>query len=110
MSDHVKRPDDDALGGVTHETFSPCVGDMFQVVFDEGVTYPLVLERAIVKAQRANDIHRRAPFSLFFTGPGPHVLQQGSYRMQHVKLGELNIFIVPVAETDGGFRYQAAFS
>ena len=59
----------------------------------------------------------RAPFSVTFHGPLQPVLPQGSYRVQHEKLGALELFIVPVGpdEPDDpgqpptAMRYEAVF-
>ena len=49
-------------------------------------------------------------FALYFLGPGDFYLPQSTYRMEHDALGQLDIFIVPVAKDDKGFRYEAIFS
>ena len=49
-------------------------------------------------------------FSLLFRGPlAPHCAQ-GIYSLQHDKLGELSLFLVPVGADGEGMRYQAVFS
>ena len=52
----------------------------------------------------------RAPFSLLFRNTAPIVFPQQMYPMRHDKLGELGIFIVPIAQERGGFLYQAIFN
>lgn len=54
-----------------------------------------------------SDVER---FSLFFYGPGNFFLPQSMYRLAHEQLGELDIFLVPVAQEPRGFRYEAVFS
>jgi hypothetical protein len=50
-------------------------------------------------------------FSLFFHGPGDHVLPQNTYALRHEALGSLAIFIVPiVGSTPERILYQACFS
>lgn len=47
-------------------------------------------------------------FSIFLKGPGP--LPQGTYALEHERLGSHDIFIVPVGREPDGFRYEAVFS
>ena len=49
-------------------------------------------------------------FSLFFYGPGDAPLPQRIYRLAHERMGEMEIFLVPVAHEPRGFRYEAVFS
>jgi hypothetical protein len=59
-------------------------------------------------------------FSVFFSGPGPLVLPQRTYRLRHDELGELELFLVPIGveavPAEGGqvpgtvVRYQAVFN
>jgi hypothetical protein len=52
----------------------------------------------------------REPFSIEFqTSPGVS-LPQGTYRFDHSTLGELSLFVVPVAASDEGLRLQAVFT
>lgn len=54
---------------------------------------------------------RRDPFSLIFRGPHSPFLVQKMYPMQHEKMGALHaIFIVPVAQDEDGYYYEAVFS
>jgi hypothetical protein len=54
-----------------------------------------------------SDVER---FSLFFYGPGDFYLPQSMYRLAHERLGEHEIFLVPVAQDPRGYRYEAVFS
>jgi hypothetical protein len=54
-----------------------------------------------------SDVER---FSLFFYGPSDFYLPQSTYRLAHERLGEHEIFLVPVAQEPRGYRYEAVFS
>ncbi|MDE2463520.1 MAG: hypothetical protein KGO02_07400 [Alphaproteobacteria bacterium] len=95
---------------LTAATFSPFAGGVFVAHFGADGTYPLVLVEVVERASLGMPETLRAPFSLFFTGQGPHYLLQGTYRLSHDRLGDLDVFIVPVGRTDDGFRYQAVFN
>jgi hypothetical protein len=49
-------------------------------------------------------------FSLEFTGPESPWLRQGTYKLHHAKMGEPEIFLVPLGPREGKMRYQAIFS
>lgn len=49
-------------------------------------------------------------FTLYFNGPGDSYLQQMMYHIQHEQMGEMDIFLVPIARNEQGFRYEAVFS
>jgi len=48
----------------------------------------------------------RAPFSLVFQGGPDQTLPQAIYRVEHSRLGALDIFLVPIASG----RYEAVFT
>ncbi len=49
-------------------------------------------------------------FSLIFRGPQSPFVPQGSYRVNHQKLGELTIFLVPIGVDGAGLQYEAVFN
>jgi hypothetical protein len=49
-------------------------------------------------------------FSAFFVGPEQPLLPQLTYTVNHEQMGEFELFLVPVARIDGGFRYEAVFN
>ncbi|MCD9187395.1 MAG: hypothetical protein LUM44_13250 [Pyrinomonadaceae bacterium] len=49
-------------------------------------------------------------FSLFFTSPKDYFLPQQIYRLAHTELGEGEIFIVPIEESENGYLYQSVFN
>lgn len=49
-------------------------------------------------------------FSAFFHGAGNFFLPQRIYKLEHEQLGENEIFLVPIGQVDGGFRYEAVYS
>ena len=54
-----------------------------------------------------NDVER---FSVFFYGPVSCFLPQRMYRLAHERMGEHDIFLVPIAQEPRGYRYEAVFS
>jgi hypothetical protein len=49
-------------------------------------------------------------FSLIFLGVPSPWLPQGSYRLVHQRIGECELFLVPIGPDAAGMRYQAVFS
>ena len=49
-------------------------------------------------------------FSVIFSGPVSPWLQQGTYSLQHTKMGEVSLFLVPLGPRDGRMLYEAVFS
>ena len=103
------------LDQLTHETFEPLIGQKFRVTLPDSN----VIEMELVdveelptgtRRRRHTPEFKRKPFSLFFKGA--ERLGQSMYPMQHEVLGEepQSIFIVPVAEVEGGYEYEAIFT
>lgn len=92
-------------------TFEPLVGDAVRVCPGDGE--PLSMEIARVQGLGGESGDRRQPFSLLFRGPAEPVLPQAIYRIEHPRLGELDLFLVPIGpEPDGDARilYEAIFN
>jgi hypothetical protein len=92
------------------ELFQPHVGTAFSVRQEPGQIpnpqFTLRLNEVTTPAARPG----QQAFSLFFTGDASFTLQQGTYFLQHDTLEEQPMFLVPIARTTEGFRYQACFN
>ena len=91
------------------DSFSSCLQQAFRLRVDDSQSLDLIL----VKAEQhdgQNEDHRAERFSLLFQGPPGIVLPQRMYRLNHERLGEFDLFIVPVEADDEGVRYEAVFS
>jgi hypothetical protein len=49
-------------------------------------------------------------FSLFLQGPPEAFLPQNTYTLEHESMGTHELFMVPVARNDLGFRYEIVFN
>ena len=94
----------------TIDTFSGRVGETFRVVVDD--THELRTELVEAHTWGTDDDQRRqrVPFTLVFRGPGPVVLPQQTYTVQHEEMGEMEIFLVPIGSDAKGVRYEAVFA
>lgn len=88
------------FAGCVNETFSASLSDM-------DVPFVLVEARPLENAP-ANAA--RMPFSLLFRNGSAFLFPQQTYRMRHPRVGEVGIFLVPVAQEREGFLYQAVFN
>ncbi len=94
----------------TAEDFRQHLGTKFGVRVE--TQRRLELELAEVKDYRpqSNEPGGMERFSLFFYGPGDVMLNQGTFTLDHPAMGELVIFMVPVARDPRGFRYEVVFN
>lgn len=90
----------DQFAGCIHETFS---ADL------QGMQIAFVLVEALPLPNAGPD-GQRAPFSLVFHNDSALLFPQQTYRMQHPRLGGVDISLVPVAQDKSGFLYQAVFN
>jgi len=93
------------------EDFADKVGEVFVISEQDVPAIPLTLTEAqpLSPAVAPRGV-RRPPFSLIFLARDPRVLPQRIYRMEHNGLGDLSIFVVPVAKNADGVTYQATFN
>jgi hypothetical protein len=82
------------------------VGTTFEVVSEQVNGWPLVLKDIVTQATSDN----LETFSLFFNGPIEFCLPQGIHKLKHLRLGELDLFLVPVGKDKDGYQYEAVFN
>jgi hypothetical protein len=91
---------------MTVDTFEGRVGDGFRLASDDET-----LDVTLAECERlGGSALEREPFSLVFLGPRAPVLPQRVYRLEHDELGELELFLVPIAQEADGTRYEAIFT
>lgn len=92
---------------LTLEHFSSHVNETFPAALNEGeVSFVLVEARGLPPSPHA----ARPPFSLLFRNTASFLFPQQTYQMRHPRLGDIGIFLVPVAREREGFLYQAVFN
>lgn len=97
---------------LTHELFARRIGEQFALV-TETETLHLVLAETWVSREGGGlgpEGQNRQQFSLIFDGPRGAGVPQGTYRLAHDELGDLELFLVPVGVHEGHLRYEAAFA
>ncbi len=95
---------------LTLEHFAGCVNETFSAALnDMEVPFVLVEARPLPPSPQARN-PMRAPFSLLFRNTSPFLFPQQTYSMRHPRVGDVGIFLVPVAQEREGFLYQAVFN
>ena len=81
---------------LTEREFSQHVGTKFHLKADER---EIELELIEVKGYVNQEIEQGGMerFSVFFAGPGDPFLPQKLYSLEHERMGEFELFLVPVA-------------
>jgi hypothetical protein len=94
---------------LTEGDFAKHVGSKFLVNLDQQA---LELELVEVKSYLSSPTDQAGMerFSLFFRGPREIQLPQRSHVLNHESMGATEIFLVPIAVDDQGFRYEAVFN
>ena len=89
-----------------NELFSKHVNTIFTMCLEAGGRFDLEL--------RSCDVHVANPghenFSLEFLGPLDAPLVQGIYRLANEQMGDMDIFLVPIARESAGTVYEAVFN
>ena len=92
------------------ETFSHHVNTKFLVNLDSDKRVELQLVEVAVRKSEPNEQKGMERFSTFFYGPLNFVLPQQTYDLSHPQLGELQIFLVAIAQDERGTKYEAVFN
>lgn len=98
------------LEELTEEAFSAQLNTTFQVEALPAQTVEIKLVEVLGASNGMPTVDGQERFGLYFTGPGDSFLQQQTYLMRHEQLGDLEIFLVPIAREADGFRYEAIFN
>ncbi len=91
---------------LTKEAFTENLNTKFRIPFDSS----RAAELELIEVVEARSTSRQQQFSVFFRGPLEYRLPQATYHMEHEKMGEIDLFIVPVGREPEGFRYEAVFN
>ena len=94
---------------LTEKEFSQHVGTKFRLKTEPR---EIELELIEVKGYVSQEIEQGGMerFSVFFVGPGDSFLPQQTYGVEHERMGEFEIFLVPTSGDDERFRYEAVFN
>lgn len=96
------------LAKVTRQDFSACLDQDFEIVFSDGTLSAKLVEAKQWGSDQPANV--RQPFTLTFRGAGNVRLPQGTYKMRNAQLGEMEIFIVPIAGDANSSTFEAVFN
>lgn len=97
---------DGARALMTKAMFAPHLRTTFNVLMPRGQK----LRVELVELSDCGQADRRASeecFALTFRAPAHRALGQNTYRLEHAKLGEFDLFIAPVRGDKHGQAYEA---
>ncbi|MEO6920600.1 MAG: hypothetical protein ABI171_16585 [Collimonas sp.] len=93
---------------LTLDYFAARLNETFISETDGNAAFILVEAKPMVAATLEGML--RAPFSLLFRNCSPIMFNQKIFNMKHESIGQVGIFLVPVARDREGFLYQAVFN
>lgn len=96
----------DMLESWTHPAFLGQINTSFVLEHASLGTIPLEL----VSVSDLRETPRQRMFSILFRGPLETPFNQGTFPLNHEKLGHASLFLVPVARESDGMRYAATFN
>ena len=99
------------LDALAAKDFESHLNTEFRLTLDDQTTVPLELIR--VEGVRGDTVaeSKREPFSIILRSADNAAYEQQICRLEHERLGELHLFLVPIGPSrDGGMCYEAVFS
>ena len=97
------------LQDLTLATFTPLIGETFEIDAGGGTTVPLTLIEARPTAAEGDTRRLREPFALLFRGPRAPVYAQQIIPLRNASLGAMELFLVPLQPDAEGSLYEAVF-
>ena len=97
------------LDTIASDDFKPLLNDEFETSF-EGESVSLKLSSVDVMDESHSLPGARLAFSMIFLGPLEPFLPQGTYELNHAKLGALGLFMVPLGPDENKHRYEVIFN
>lgn len=88
-------------------TFETYLNTPFQILDRDS---PTTIEVYLVEVTERRSTADCEQFSILFLGPDQPVLSQGTYAVEHDRLGTLELFLVPMATAQRSTSYEAVFS
>ena len=96
------------LATVTREQFAACLDQDFEIVFSDGTLPVKLIEAKQWGPDQPANV--RQPFTLTFRLARSVRFPQGTYKMRHAQLGEMEIFLVQLAADADSSTLEAVFN
>jgi hypothetical protein len=91
---------------LTYEAFAQSLNTNFQVQLDAVSCVDLQL----VEVSELKRSSRQEEFAIVFLGSNASFLGQGMRRFGHDRMGQFDLFIVPIRQDNRGYYYEAVFN
>ncbi|MEE9411954.1 MAG: hypothetical protein V3V22_02755 [Methylococcales bacterium] len=90
------------------ENWSPCLNQSLSATSEDGdiVTLELLENNSLGEKPEAG----QEAYSLIFRGPLQDFPQQGIMTLQHLAIGTVDVFMVPIGSDQHGMCYEAIFN
>jgi hypothetical protein len=88
------------------EDFSKQLNTKFKVYYSD----EKVFEAELVEVLELRNDDLLRTFSIVFLLPAEFGTEQRIFKIEHPEMGVLELFIVPVRQTESGIRYEAIFN
>ena len=93
---------------LTLNHFASCLNETFSAALNDGEVEFVLVEVRPIETKVPNLM--RVPFSLLFRNTASLLFPQQIYQMRNPRLGQVGIFLVPIARERDAFLYQAVFN
>jgi hypothetical protein len=94
------------IENLTKEMFRESLNTKFRIKAEtEGF-----IELEMIELTESISTPKHEQFALLFRGPQNPYLPQMIYHLEHEKLGEFEMFLVPVGRDQSGFQYEAVIN
>ena len=90
----------------TRDDFAGCLHSMFRVMDDPRIE----LDLELVQVSELQVTSSSQVFSILFQGPDGWFMPQHIYLLRHERLGDHEVFLVPVGKEGGSVLYEAVFN
>lgn len=95
---------------LTEKEFSQHLNTKYRVNLEPAGQVELELVEVKGYLSRANEQGGMERFSAYFAGPAESFLPQGTYAMEHDRMGQFDIFLVPIVSEESDVHYEAVFN
>lgn len=91
---------------LTADAFASHVNSRFRLIAGP----ESVMEVELIEFTAGSKSARHEAFSIVFRAPADAPLEQRIYGLEHESMGTFELFLVPIAKSPEGVRYEAVFN
>jgi hypothetical protein len=88
------------------ETLDENLNTRFRIMLDGAAS----MEVELIEVKPGRSTPRQEQFAILFRAPQDAPAQQGLFRLDHDKIGAIELFLVPVRKDEQGLYYEAVFN